>query len=746
MSKEIIEIDVRITNDVAYKEDSGWGLYNALPIDYDDYDRVTFNKYSAMTVVGIWHRLDVGGLYKMRAEVIESPSHGIQYKIIKMHQDIPITPEQQKEYIRSFVTPLQLESIYKIYEGQDVIQMFKDNTFDYNKVYGFGEHTYNIVKERLLKNLELQSLVNEFPQLDFKILQKLMNLYNTDAQLISQKLKENPYILTNVSGIGFKTADDIATEMGFDRESPFRINSAIEYCLKENENNGDTWMKQSRLISKSFELLGLNKSKIKKQLAELDTIITVDGRVALITTFQIESELAKMLIEMNRNCIELKIDMDDFILRMEDKYKIKLTDQQKGFFHNFKIGSVTLLIGFAGTGKSMLQKLLIHLMEELRMSYALLAPTGQAGKVLARYTKRDASTIHRRIGIGKGKEEQEMMYTLEEDVIIIDESSMCDVRLMHQLVSQIKNKNARVLLLGDPFQIPSVGAGCVLRDLIDSGVCLVTELNQVFRQKEGGILDIVTKVRLGEKFIEDDFIGVKKFGNNCILVACPQHKMTKGYVHYYNDLVSQYNKDNVLVLSPTKKGELGTHAINRNLQSISNPKQYDDQPEIYQIKDKQEMTFRIGDNVMNTVNSYKMKNVDDVDVDVMNGESGFIRDLDQKNRSMVIQYDDDAVLTSSAYIENILHSYCITDHKSQGSAAKSVLAIIDKSHTFQLNANLIYVALSRAEEFLVILCNPRTLNESMKKLENLRRNTFLCELLKEYVEVIPEPTEIILDK
>jgi ATP-dependent exoDNAse (exonuclease V) alpha subunit len=238
---------------------------------------------------------------------------------------------------------------------------------------------------------------------------------------------------------------------------------------------------------------------------------------------------------------------------------------------------------------------------------------------------------------------------------------------------------------------------------------------------------------LGQKFVEDDFIGVKKFGNNCLLVACPQEKMEKGYNHYYERMIKTYGVDGVLVLTPTKRGKLGTHAVNRTLQEIVNPL-VEFQDEIRQIKDGEEMLFRLKDNVINTVNSYKMKDVDDEEVDIMNGETGIITHLDLENRSIVVRYDDLLVVTPSADLEKILHSYCVTMHKIQGSSCRSIISITDRAHTHQLNANLIYTAWTRPEEFLVILCQPAVINNAMRKVENLRRNTFLCEILKDEIE------------
>lgn len=733
MEKVILDIDVRVEQVIRYKEDSNWGMFACVPANFEDYDKVTLNKYGNMSVVGVAHLLDVNSIYKLKAEVTQSKDWGTQYKIIRIRQEMPVTPEQQKEYVGSFVTPLQLQAIYNVYEGQDVIQLFKDDTFDHSLVYGFGEFTYDRVRRKLLNNLELIELINEFPMLDMRVLTKLLREFSS-ATLLAEKLKENPYILTTIRGFGFKTADEIALELGIPKDSPFRIHAAIRYKIGEIEANGDTYIKESKLISGSYELLKLKKTLIKAELPQVEGIVKIGDRYALKNTFQMEVEVAEMLKGMKEKPTIVDFDPNEFIAKQEYKHKIKLTDQQRSFFENFKTSSVSFLVGYAGCGKSMLQKLLIELLEEKFMTYRLLAPTGKAGKVLSKYTNREASTIHRAVGMGKNEEEFAEI-NIYEDVVIVDESSMCGISLARTLLTKLKNPRVRILFIGDSFQIPSVDKGNFLFDCQESGVFPVTKLDIVFRQKEGGILDLVTKVRLGEKFIEDDFIGVQRFGKNCLLVATPQNKMEKGYRHYYERMIKTYGMDGVLVLSPTKKGKLGTFAVNRTLQEIVNPLSEEDQDvQIAQIKDNEEMFFRLGDNVINTVNSYKMKDVDDQDVEVMNGETGRITLIDVINRNLHIDYEGVVVVTLSGDLEKILHAYCITMHKSQGSSCRSIISISDRAHTHQLNANLLYTAWTRPEEFLVILCQPDVINQAMKKIENLRRNTFLCEILKEEIE------------
>jgi RecD/TraA family predicted helicase len=736
----IVELEIRIMNQIAYKEESSWGSYGVLPTDFERYADVKFNKYGNMNISGVSQNLQINGVYNLKAEFTGvHPTFGPQYKIIKIWQDVPSTPEQQFNFLKSFVTPMQYEAIKRVYDGQEIVEIFKNETFDYDLVYGFGKYTYELIRERVIKHLEIQQLINEFPELSFNILKRILIKFDENVGLMVEKLKENPYIITTLGGMGFKTADGVALKMGFDMKSPLRIRAAIFHCVREVQNDGDTYINGVKLINTCFELLGLAKKLIKAELDNIPEIIRIEEKFMLKDVFESELIVARKLLTMKKNSNELKFDVEDFINRMENKYKIKLTDQQKQFFYNFVKENVTFLIGFAGTGKSMLQKLAIELFKELKLRYTLLAPTGKASKVLGIYTGEQAFTVHRKAGIGHSREEFDAI-AISEDVIVVDESSMCDISLIKILLNKLTNPRARILFIGDPFQLPSVGCGNFLYDSIESKMFLVTMLDNVFRQKEGGILDIVTKVRLGEKFIDDDFSGIKQFGNNCIFVACPQEKMEKGYLYYFKELTEKYGIENVMTLSPTKKGNLGTHAINRNLQIVVNPKIDEDEPEIKRTQDKEEMFFRVDDMVMNTVNTYRMparNGKPDDTFDIMNGDTGKIVDIDVKEKILFIDYDGVEIITQSADLEKIIHSYCITGHKSQGSAADAVISITDRAHTYQLNANLLYVMWTRPKDFLVILAQPSTINSALKKVANLERNTLLCDILTQSIE-IPE--------
>lgn len=732
MSK-VLKIKIKPFNEFRYNEGTNWGLYAFDVVEAVDDEghelELRKGKYGNYSLNGTMQRLKLNVTYTAEVKEVEHSSYGWGYEADKIYQELPLGTKAQKMFFGAILTENQVKNIYEVYtEDDDVIQLMRDNEFDYTKIKGFGEVTYPAIREKVLDYYELQDAIVKLDEYDIepKLIMKLVKHFGSSGMFL-QKLEDNPYCLTEVSGIGFIKADAIAKSVGYDLDSPHRIDACIEYVIEQNENNGDTYIKHNKLLSECATLLKIKKPLIKERIKSLDKLVEVDGKIALEKTFSAESSVAKWLLERHANSVEIDFDVDEFVTRMEKKYDISLTDQQKSFFQNIKESSVNFLVGFAGCGKSMLQKLLIDLLEEKKLSFSLLAPTGKASKVLSGYTKRPAYTIHKKVGIGQNNEDFQDVQ-LWDDFIIIDESSMCGITLVNILLNKLRNPNVRVLFIGDSFQLPSVDKGNFLYDCQNSGVFAVTMLDIVFRQSEGGVLDIVTKIRKGEKFIENDFIGVRKFGKDCILVSSPQEKMEKGYLHYYNELIEKYGIDNVLVLSPTKKSTLGTYAINNELQEIANPLYY--QKQIALFKDKNEYCLREKDNVINTQNSYKMKTIFESEIDVMNGDTGKVVSINEESRTLVVDFDGNKVVYGSNDLIKLLHSFCITMHKSQGSSSDAVIAISDKSHKFQINANLLYTAWTRTRGFLVILCQADVINYAIKKVANLSRNTFLEEILK----------------
>jgi exodeoxyribonuclease V alpha subunit len=718
----LIKIKLKPIKKLFYNEASNYGIYSC---ETTEKDKIKLNDWGNFSIKGVMPSLIVGNEYIAKLQEKEDKKYGVTYEVQYIYEEIPSDIEKQKVYLETILNKNQVEAIYKAYPNQDIIKLIQNDEFDVSKVKGIGLKTLAKIKEKIEDNIEFREAL-EFliPYgIDSKLIRKLVKHYKSPSLLVF-KVKQSPYNLLVVKGIGFKKADAIAMKMNFPKVHPHRITSAIEYIIEEEEKLGHTYITVANLVKKVSELIEVGQNEIVKHVKESDNIRIYGDKVALKSTYNAELYVAKRLKEILANSNELKFDVEKFIEEQEKATGFQFTHQQKSFFYNVKKYNVNFLVGFAGCGKSQLTKFLINLCDKLGLTYKILSPTGKAAKVISTYTGRKAYTIHRAIGI---RGDQEEIIPIKEDFIIIDEASMLDIKLAAKLLSRLSNPNVRILFVGDSFQIPSVGAGCFLHDCMKSGILPMTKLDIVFRQKDGGILDVATNIRLKKKFVENDFFGIKKIGNDCILASVPQDKMESGYKYFYKELLKEYSPEQIMVLSPTKKGKLGTEVINKHVQEQVNPSD-DKKKEIAIGKDK-DVIFREGDYVINTKNTYRIFNIDEMETDIVNGDTGTIVKIDEFNKEVIVDFEFDIVPIPLSDLGQLQHSWSITKHKSQGSGVEAVIVIADKSHKFQLSANLLYTACTRAKKMLVILTQAETLNYAMKKIANLQRNTFLKDML-----------------
>ena len=727
MSEKLLEVKIIPEKELFYKDESSYGIYVI-----EDTKGLRENNRGSVSIKGNTVRLGIGREYSAKLIEKEDKQYGIYYEIRGVYEKVPTTKDGQKSYLLSILTENQVKQIYKTYPNEDVVKLIQEDKFDYTKVHGVGLKTYIKMKDKIIENVEFQQafeFLSGFGVTNNLII-KLVKHFKS-ASLLIKKIKSNPYSITEVAGVGFKKADTIALSMGYDPEGEYRITAAIEHAIEEEAKNGHTYCTINKMLDIVFDLTNIDYAKIKENIKETDKVIVFENRLALKRLHRAEKFISDRLHELLDNSTELTIDVDEFLIEQQERYGLELTDQQKEFFHNVKSHNVNILAGFAGCGKSLLQKLLINMLEKLGISYKLLAPTGKAAKVLANYTNRMASTIHRAtLNIKQPKEAQDdedkRIGAIEERFVIVDETSMMDVTLAKNLLYECTNDKLRILFIGDPFQIPSVSAGNFLHDAIESKVLPTTMLDIVFRQKEGGILDIATKIRKKQPFLNNSDTGLFKFGENCVVACVPQEKIEGGYKYFYNQLLEKYKFQDICMVTPTKKGKLGTFEINKHAQEIVNAKDFSKKEYTYGF-DK--VVFRENDLVINIKNTYDILNCNDNLIDIVNGDTGTIEKIDDVEKEVIVDFGFDKVPMEYKMLDQLLHAWCLTKHKVQGSSYKAVIAIADKSHKFQINANLIYTAFTRPEEYLVILTQAETINYAIKKVANLQRNTFLQEML-----------------
>ncbi|UGO51110.1 Dda-like helicase [Bacillus phage vB_BanS_Nate] len=745
---EKVEIKVIPTKQLFFDSESSFGIY-ACEVNPEYSDKVRLNNYGNISFKGIAPNLDLGTEYTAVVTEDAKSNYKGSYVLESIKQERPTTVAEQKNFFKMILTETQVDNIFAVYEGEDVIDMIQNDTFDYSKVKGLGDKTYEKMKEKVLMNLDMSELLVFLGKhgIKYNMVSKLLKEYK-NPQIVMEKIEENPYVLSKVKGIGFKTCDAIAKAMGYDMKSKHRIRSCIMFVIATENTNGHSWIEHKQLLNKAIELLNINKSYIEDVLEKgFKSIVKIDTRYATKKVYDAEQFVAMKMSQFKTQSKKLfeTAFLENFLDEYCQRNGVELEENQRQFFHDWNENNLLLLIGGGGMGKSWLQNILLELIDTKYLKTALLAPTGKASKVMTGYTGREASTIHRKIG--SFDEDREANLEITEDVIIVDESSMCDISILAKLFKAITNYNTRILFVGDDFQLPSVGVGNFLYDAINSGCVKISRLKKVFRQKDGGILDVSTDVRNGKKFFNNDLEGRKVFGKDCVFHLVDSDYVFDGVVHHYSNVIKRFDPEDVVILSPTKKGRLGTVRINRAIQEIINPASANKTEHEFGSEDNKTI-FRVGDSVMNTVNMYNMTTVntlfgtlDDIlndeentgTADVFNGDTGKIIAINEADKTLVVDFEGVVIRFKFEDAKStLIHSWAMTIHKSQGSQYKVVIVVIDKSMKYQLNANLIYTGLSRAKSFLLVLGQADSVNHGIGKFANMERRSFLQEMLKTY--------------
>lgn len=729
----MIEVKIIPTKTLFLDEDNNYGIYGA-EVDFDDADKVQMNNYGNISIKGYSPTLNLGEEYIAKLKKDEESKFKGSYLLESIRQERPTTIEEQKDFFRMILTPVQLHNIYEVYEGQDIIQLIQDDALDYQKVKGLGEKTYEKMKEKVVMNLEMAELLVFLSKhgIRYSMIAKLVKHYK-NPQIVIQKIEQNPYLLTEVKGIGFEKADAIAKAMGYDMKSPFRIGAAVHYIVAMENANGHSWISHKQLLNRAIDLLNIKRVLVETELTNgINGIMKVGERYTKKRVYEAEEYVAQSMIRLKNNSKTLFEPeyIDVFLDKYCEDNTVELEENQRQFFHDWNENNVLMLIGGGGMGKSWLQRILLQLIDELSYTTALLAPTGRASKVMANYTGRPASTIHRKAGIYD--EDQTENNSIDEDVVIIDEASMCDVFILEKFFRAIEHGNTRVLFVGDDFQLPSVGVGNFLYDVIHSKCIKVSRLKKVFRQETGGILNVATDVRECRHFLNDGADGRIVFGKDCVFWMTDQDFVKDGVLVNYEKVLQKFKQEDIVILSPTNKGKLGTVALNREIQKIANPPSAMKKEQAVGKKDSPTI-YRVGDMVMNLVNTYATETVDGGSADVFNGDTGKIIDIDTEEKVVIIEFDGIKVkMKFGVLLSNLTHAWVTTIHKSQGSQYKVVIAIADKSMTYQLNANLLYTGFSRAQNFELVLGQAEVINIAMEKFANMERKSFLQELLHLY--------------
>jgi len=721
----------------------------ALEVDDIKYPHIAKNSYGNVSILGNLPDLETGIEYSIKSEEKEG-KNGISYKVINIGRDMPKTETSTRLFLQSILdSNSHVDEVMREYP--DIIDRVINNRLDdidLKKLYNIGEVRFEVIKRKIIENFVLGELVTEFKGfIEFKVLKALYDKYGS-VDKIKEKLQDNPYFcLCGLSRISFKTADKILLSFNKDciatknkgdvppidftfdlQTSSQRQKSAIMFLLEENENTGNTKMNIKELRKQS-ESLANKCIEHFVDIVKSDKDIhfdKVNKTVALEETYQTEEYIANRILEGLK--VENKWNIDT------EKYKnngsIILTDQQHKVLPMVCNSNVCILNGFSGSGKSATTKSVIDMLKDTNKSFVIFSPTGRASKIISEFTKEPASTIHRGLlykpPIWGYNEESKLPY----NVVIVDEFGMCDVFLMKHLLEATDFTKTKLLMIGDSNQIPSVGAGNVFHDLINSNLIPIVSLTEIFRYGEGGVLTVATNTRNSKKFLTDS-LSPQIFGEDKGYMFIPmlQEKIMKNVVGLYKKLLSSGNsKEDIMILSSYNVGDYGTVAINKHLQPIANPNVLSGNIYI-QIGDTK---FYEDDIVIQSTNNYKAirYNENYIDEDdktfVANGEVGKIVKIEYGKA--IIMFDELVVYTKNDLL-NVKLAYSISIMKSQGGQAKIVIMITPKAHTFMLNSNLLYVSQTRAKQKVFHFGEIETINRAIKKKADFDRKTHLKELL-----------------
>ncbi|MEW9081675.1 SF1B family DNA helicase RecD2 [Caldanaerobacter subterraneus] len=697
-----------------------------------------------VTAIGVMPFVTVGERIKVQGEWVVHPDYGDQIRVINYQTLSPNTLEGIERFLASGLIPgIGPVTARKIVErfGLDSLHVIETEPHRLREIKGLSDEKIKRISEayEMQKGIkEVMVFLHQFG-ISSHMAIKIYKEYGNNAIEI---IKQNPYRLADdIFGIGFKTADKIAESLGIDPHSTYRISAGARYVLMQYAANGHTYVPKELLKKETAQLLEVSEEEVEdafvllaqNEKIHIERFEDETVGVYYIPYYVAELHTAERLFTMTvTQCEDLKIDVQKEIRDFEKEAGIVLEKTQKLAVEEAIKNSVMVITGGPGTGKTTIINCIIRIFEKANKKVALAAPTGRAAKRITEATGKEAKTIHRLLeytyteeeGKGFNKNEKD---PLKYDVIIIDEASMVDILLMNALLKAIP-AGSRLILVGDADQLPSVGAGNVLRDIIDSGIVKVIRLKEIFRQqKESLIVVNAHKINNGEYPTYND-----KNGDFFFLSVATQEDMLKTILDLVtNRLPKAYGfhpVNDIQVLTPMKKGIIGVHNLNLELQKVLNPPSKNKAE-----KSMKEFTFRVGDKVMQIKNNYRMtwKRGDEEGEGVFNGDIGIIQSIDEELQEVTVYFDDEKVVTYDfSDLDELTLSYAITVHKSQGSEFPVVIMPVTYGPPMLLTRNLLYTAVTRAKKLVVLVGQEKYLKFMIDNNRISKRYSGLLSRLK----------------
>lgn len=709
-----------------------------------------------LTCVGTFPAITQGAAIEASGNYTTHPVYGKQFQIASYVEKMPEDALAMERYlgsgaIKGIGAALAARIVRRF--GDDTMRIVEEEPERLAEIKGISEKKAMEIAEQMTEKADMRRAMIFLQKYGIS-LNLGAKIYQKYGQTVYGVLQENPYRLAeDISGVGFRIADEIASRIGIHTDSDYRIRSGMLYTLLQASGEGHIYLPKEELFSRASGLLGVDSSYMEKHL--MDMVVdrklilkeTEDGAVVYPTRYYyLELNSARMLCELNILCPEDEEMMEKRINRIEKEAGTRLDEMQKQAVAAAASHGLFILTGGPGTGKTTTINAIIRYFEEEGAELRLAAPTGRAAKRMTEATGYEAQTIHRLLELnGMPEEEQEGRAVhfdrnsenpLEADVIIIDEMSMVDIALMHSLLLAV-TAGTRLILVGDENQLPSVGPGNVLRDIIRSGCFPVVELKKIFRQaSESDIVVNAHKINRGEQVTINnksrDFFFLKRYDADIIIrvvIALIQEKLPR-----YVD-AKPYE---IQVLTPMRKGLLGVERLNQILQRYLNPPD-----EKKKEKEIGQRLFREGDKVMQVKNNYQLeweilgryKIPVDKGVGVFNGDTGIMTEINEFAETATVEFEDGRQAEYSfKQLEELELAYAVTIHKSQGSEYPAVILPILSGPRMLMNRNLLYTAVTRARKCVTVVGSETTFAEMIRNEKQQQRYSSLDRRIRELDE------------
>lgn len=676
-----------------------------------------------VTVVGTMATVNVGSVLSIHGEWKINSKYGKQFNVFKFEETLPATVYGISKYLASgLIKGIGTKYANKIVEkfGATTLQVIEDSPDDLINVNGIGLKRVNMIKKAWIEQKEIKNVMLFLTEHGVSTAYSV-RIYKTYGDKSIETVKENPYKLADdIWGIGFLTADKIAEKLGFEKECYVRCRSGILYTLNKLSDDGHCYANREQLTSTAVELLGIDESRISLTICHMikeESIIKDEPDALYIPPLYYSEIGVANRLRAIHSTVSHQIFFDEDALLQETHARsiAQYSEVQKNAIKQALLSKVLVITGGPGTGKTTTILGIISLLKRLNMEILLAAPTGRAAKRMSETCGFIAKTIHRLLGFKPPNGyEHDGDNPLVGDVLIVDEISMIDIVLMNSLLKAVPDK-MKVIFVGDIDQLPSVGPGNVLSDIITSGVVPVVKLDTIFRQaQDSDIIKNAHRINKGEfpylnNGKQSDFFYIEQEDSAAIPQMIVDLCKTRLPKHY-----GIYPVSDIQVLCPMNRSENGASNLNCVLQSALNPN-------VVALK-RGGTEFRVGDKIMQIKNNYS-KNV-------FNGDKGLIRSINMDSRTVFVDFDGNLVEYDVSELDELVLSYAVTIHKSQGSEYPIVIMPFTMQFYTMLQRNLLYTGITRAKKAIILIGTKKAIDCAVRNSDVMERNTGLAKRLR----------------